>query len=108
MNSDERKHMMYSMYHGDNDKNIISQCALLVDGKEDYMHIYDLKPCVVIDPDENISGNIDPSKRTELVLKPIFAPPRTPFQFVAGVHFTTSILCCPTKTLTEEKCSGRF
>jgi len=112
MTIDMQKKYMYNMYHGNDQKNIVSQCDLLLTGKGDFRKMYDVKgTTIVTDRDETGPAALDLSvggTNHQLVLKHIFSPSDTPYRFTAGYHFSKEVLACPTKNLRSEKCSGRY
>ena len=106
MTAEEMKRLIFNMYHGNDEKNIISQVALLINGKGDYSNMYDISAAKVTgasQPDE-----LDAGTNTEHTLKGLFYSPDVPFKFISGTHFTNEILRCPTKNMSSDKCSGRF
>mmetsp|Transcript_11045 Transcript_11045/g.12639 ORF Transcript_11045/g.12639 Transcript_11045/m.12639 type:complete len:390 (-) Transcript_11045:6-1175(-) len=105
MDTKDLKKQMYNNYHGNKEKNIISQIALIVNAKAEYKNIYEIETVKLLQqaPIESYLGG-----HRKCVLKELFSPPSAPYRFVAGKHFDYEVLCCPTKILTAKKCSGRF
>ena len=109
MNTDDQKRSLFNMYHGCDEKNIISQTDLLINGKGVYKGIFDIHPRNITDKDGDgavLSDVENPNE--ELVLKKIYYSSLIPYRFTSGLHFTRDVLGCPTKNVTDEKCSGRF
>ena len=109
MNTDGQKRSMFNMYHGCDEKNIISQTSLLINEKGVYAGIFDIHPQNITDKDGDgaVLSDIE-NPNEELVLKKIYYSSLIPYRFTSGLHFTRDVLGCPTKNLTDEKCSGQF
>ena len=52
MTTNMMKKQMYNLYHGNLDRNIISQVDLLLNGKGDYERMYDINSCLITDSNE--------------------------------------------------------
>ena len=110
MNTDDMRRMAYNLYHGNDEKNIISQIHLLVNGTGHYANMYNTETAIVTDRDTDNNTPNTPNNY-KLVLKPIFSNSAlltSTLNYTSKVHFDETVLSCPHKKMTEEKCSGRY
>lgn len=106
MRAEDMSRMAYTLYHGNEEQNIISQIHLLVNGTAKYGPLYDKE--IIIVTDRNTATDTSTAPNNKLVLKQMFHCKNSAHRFVSGTHFSEEILCCPQKNTTSEKCSGRY
>jgi len=62
----------------------------------------------VTNNDEEATNESNTSSSKLLVLHPALQAYNSHTQYTTGVHFTPTMLKCPTKSINKEQCSGRF
>ena len=110
MKTDDMRRMAYNLYHGNEEKNIISQIHLLVNGTGRYAHMYNTETTIVTDRDTD-SNEVNTPNTCKLVLKPLFSNSAlltSTTNFISKFHYDETVLSCPHKKVTDEKCSGRY
>ena len=102
----EMQRKVYNMHHGNEEMNMLSQIELLCSSKGTYSSLYrTLQHLVTSADDISVSeGSGSPS----LVLHGALLGYDTHIQYFAGKSFTVDMLKFPAKSMTSEKCSGRF
>ena len=63
---------------------------------------------MVISNDAEVDNNGNSITASQLVLSPVLLNFDTYIRYVSGEHYSILMLHCPTKTLTTDKCSGRY
>ena len=97
MNTDDMRRMAYNLYHGNDEKNIISQIHLLVNGTGHYANMYNTETAIVTDRDTDNNAPNTPNNY-KLVLKPIFSNSAlltSTLNYTSKVHFDETVLSCP-------------
>ena len=104
----EFQRKMFDMYNGNEDLNIVSQFELSCGGKGHYYEIYQTMQTLVTSTDARVRDNENSSAGSQLVLSPMLLNFDIHIRYVSCEHFSQEILQCPPKTLTNNRCSGRF
>ena len=102
----EMQRKVFDMYHGNEEANVLSQVEMMCSGKGAYSSMYHkLQPIITCPDDISVSeGSGSPS----LILHPALLGYDGHIQYIPGKNYTADMLKSPTKSMTGEKCSGRF
>ena len=107
MKQDDQFVFCFNAFHGNTEKNIISQVSLLLKGHKVYKCLYDTEEGEqVTDRDSSVPADIANDDDGKLfILKKRYSGGAS--TYVRGVHFNTESLSCPTKARLSEKVRGR-
>jgi len=109
MKKQDQERRAYNFFHGNLDRNIISQVDLLLKGHGNYDRIFDREFNMVTDLNQD-RANADVSSQNSmlsLVIKDYFTTFDEINRYVSGKHFTKETICAPSKTKSHEKITGR-
>ena len=97
---------MFNCFHGNNDKNIVSQIQMLLCGGGVYENLYTREnPCTITDRNTGTDDTVNTNDAgVILVLKSRYSNNK---RYVAGINFTIDSLSSPTKKRLGEKITGR-
>ena len=109
MKKQDQERRAYNFFHGNLDRNVISQVDLLLKGHGNYNRIFDREFNMITDlnQDRATSDVSSQNAMLSLVIKDYFTSVNEKNWYVSGKHFTKNTICAPSKTKSDEKITGR-
>ena len=109
MKKQDQERRAYNFFHGNSDRNVISQVDLLLKGHGNYERIFDRKFNMVIDLNQDwaTAGVSSQNSMLSLVIKDYFTSVDETNRYVSDKHFTKNTICAPSKTKSDENITGR-